>query len=57
MEHKIGKKITLENGKEVVAVEGDECGMCALKEYDCARYVCIGKSRSDHKDIIYKEIK
>lgn len=56
MEHAIGTKITLE------VVEGDMCKGCFFDsaEEGCLRpfnSVCGGISRSDYKNIIYKEIK
>lgn len=66
MEHRIGTKITFPNG-EVVEVKEEPKGVCTeciFYSLHCGafRYFgiigeCEGKSRKDHKNIIYKEVK
>ena len=52
MENAIGTKLTLE------VVEGNGCDDCFFFAVDCCEGVrCDLDSRSDHKSIIYKEIK
>lgn len=65
MEHKIGTRITFPNG-DVVEVKEEPKGVCTeciFYSLHCSafRYFgiigeCEGKSRKDHKNIIYKEI-
>lgn len=64
MEHSIGTKITLEDGRVVEVVEvsiGHGCKGCALNaKYRCVtprRWICDDAMRTDHKNIIYKEVK
>lgn len=57
MEHKIGTKITLE------VVEADSISLCCgcffrlLCTRNRSANICNAKTRSDNKNIIYKEIK
>lgn len=61
MEHKIGEVIKLPDGGKAEVVECDWASTCA----DCFLYLseicdicsCRASQRSDHKDIIYKEVK
>lgn len=62
MEHTIGEIITLspayDRTKVKVVEGGDTCNGCVFAAYEglgCLGY-CNGKTRSDHKDIIYEEI-
>lgn len=57
-EHTIGKVIDLPNGKRAIVKRKENCQDCALfgTEY-CRTIKCTSYSRSDVKDIIYKEIK
>lgn len=65
MEHKIGEIVTLPGGRKAEVVEGNSCYGCYLHErhlctnYYAAGYIlnCIPALRTDHKNIIYKEIK
>lgn len=63
MEHKIGEIITLSDGKKAEVVEG-LCENCVYHkigyEFYCdipRQYECMANYRTDHKNIIYKEIK
>lgn len=56
MEHAIGTKIILE------VVEGDDCEGCLFgnHEHQCEvlrGWECQAEFRTDHKNVIYKEIK
>lgn len=56
MEHKIGTRITL----EVEEIGFPSCVGCFFKSrFDCIAYgvKCLKYERTDHKNIIYKEIK
>ncbi len=56
MEHAIGTKITL----EVVEKKERTCEGCYFKSYGCTRpfrWVCSKNLRTDHKHILYKEVK
>lgn len=66
MEHAIGTKITFSNGEvaEVKEEPKNVCTECIFYSLHCREFKyfgiigeCEGKSRTDHKDIIYKEIK
>lgn len=64
MEHAIGTRIIIDNDieLEVVARRGTSCKGCAFEYMDgyceVSPYAtCSRKYRTDHKDIIYKEIK
>lgn len=54
MEHAIGKKITLEvvEGKTCESCFFERGGVCALSN----NLECVADFRTDHKNIIYKEI-
>lgn len=58
MEHKIGERITMEDGRVVEVVSGCNCDLCAFGDSDipCDPHRCSGTLRKDHKNIIYKEI-
>lgn len=72
-EHKIGEIITLTDGRRLTVVEGSECSDCYFRNRivssdsgvpECKRLLrqeilgwCIDVVRTDHKNIIYKEIK
>lgn len=54
MEHAIGTKITL----EVVEDNGGGCEDCFFFDWDVRCHIsCLAQERTDHKDIIYKEMK
>lgn len=56
MEHKIETRITL----EVVEVENDKCDGCYFDGFNCNKpkdWMCYSRERSDHKNVIFKEIK
>lgn len=56
MEHKIGTKIIL----EVLEIKNDKCDGCYFDGLSCNRpkdWICYSRQRTDHKNIIYKEIK
>ena len=63
MEHRIGTTITLSDGRKAKVVESKStCKGCVFDEYDdyncyCGCYMCGRKKRTDHKDVIYKEVK
>lgn len=64
MEHAIGTRITLEDGRiaEVVEDAGEVCDNCIFNVFDSCLPQGIGgycteEYRTDHKNIIYKEIK
>lgn len=63
MEHKIGEVITLPSGKKAEVVECNEvlscryCIFCPAPYFSCQNLICMQEKRSDHKNIIYKEIK
>lgn len=62
MEHKIGEVITLPYGRKVEVVEGDGCKDCVFSDLLCGSFEgivgsCGDNNRSDHKNIIFKEIK
>ena len=65
-QHPIGKVINLPDGRKVEVVENKEelCLGCIWDEVDCfgvlyrgIRGLCSKRNRTDHKNIIYKEIK
>lgn len=63
MEHKIGTRITLKDGREVKVVEGKGCYGCIFFEYGCVKplilcggYQCAPFYRTDHKNVIYMEV-
>lgn len=62
MEHAIGTKITLEVVKttlEVVESKDDRCDGCYFDHF-CNKpkdWICYSQERTDHKNIIYKEVK
>lgn len=58
MEHAIGTRITL----EVVEQKDDSCKGCFFDDtyrgcFDCEIFDCMAAFRTDHKNIIYKEVK
>lgn len=59
MEHAIGKKITLEVVESNVQENCDECDLAYIccQELSSQRWQCVAEHRTDHKNIIYKEIK
>ena len=61
MENKIGDVITLPDGRkaEVVEYHKSGCFGCILdtKARLCANSACLPEERTDHKNIIYKEVK
>lgn len=61
MEHAIGTRITLADGRVVEVVEGKGCQGCIANpfSYDtlCLIKKCHSRNRTDHKNIIYKEVK
>lgn len=60
MEHKIGEIVTLPDGRKAKVVEdttGAGCTKCFLDDKDCHQFKCRASERTDHKNIIYKEIK
>lgn len=61
MEHAIGKVVELPDGRKAEVVEDSqyaECGQrCDMKTEHCFLYKCTDWERTDHKSIIYKEIK
>lgn len=70
MEHKIGDIITLPDGRKAEVVEFDHpyCGECVyhvtprgcsnpIRKENSPASACGALSRTDHKNIIYKEIK
>lgn len=63
MEHAIGEIVTLPDGRKAEVMEGGQCVSCCLFG-DLCNYMkwdksleCSYRSRTDHKNIIYKEIK
>lgn len=66
MERRIGEIITLPDGRRVEVVEG-RCRDCAISKIGIIGCItwrergrigeCLKEKRSDHKDIIYKEVK
>lgn len=60
MQHKIGTRITLEDGRvvEVTETRGITCIGCVYDEDFCdGSRACGSRNRTDHKNIIYKEVK
>ena len=65
MENKIGEIVTLPDGRKVEVVDVTGCNGCIYEhesvricdELEKALGSCAGKYRTDHKNIIYKEIK
>lgn len=66
MEHAIGTRITLKDGRKAEVVEGPKqgCGECIFRKIPKCPYVkgvwmCRGllDERTDGKNIIYKEVK
>lgn len=64
MEHAIGEIVTLPDGRKAEVVEVNNCHLCIFNdgELDCicrAHNIghCTNTFRTDHKNIIYKEIK
>lgn len=67
MEHKIGEIITLPDGRKAEVVEANTCEECAVGMEGiiaCIKWTergkigtCYSAWRSDHKKVIYKEIK
>ena len=63
MEHAIESIITLPDGRKAEVVEDNNdvfvpCAGCAFDVYfNCQGLACIDDKRTDHKNIIYKEIK
>lgn len=62
MEHKIGEIITLLDGRKAEVVESDiaTCDGCVYQETYCLNLRlrnCGRRLRTDHKNVIYKEIK
>ena len=61
MEHAIGTIVTLPDGRKAEVVEEivqDSCEGCIYKNVDCPKdYCCNDSDRTDHKNIIYKEVK
>ena len=67
MEHAIGEIVPLPNGRKVEVVEGKSCEGCAVcmeGMIACIKWTergkigtCFSIRRTDHKNIIYKEIK
>lgn len=67
MEHKIGEIVTLPDGRKAEVVEDTDlknfCEGCIFNskrgEWGCVNVAgdCSAPDRSDHKNIIYKEIK
>lgn len=60
MEDEIGKIITLADGTKAIVEEADQmlpCSRCALwLTSDCEGRVCDRFARSDHKNILYREL-
>lgn len=59
MEHKIGEIVTLPDGRKAEVVEDNgkyRCHRCYFCR-SCYGRTCYHKERTDHKNIIYKEIK
>lgn len=66
MEHKIGEIVTLPDGRKVEVVEekNDMCDGCVLFDSSCVAWRIFGTlgqcdraMRTDHKGVIYREIK
>lgn len=67
MEYAIGETVTLPDGRKAKVVEGKYCRECAINALGintCIEWtdgekigVCSSAYRSDHKDIIYREVK
>lgn len=67
MEHKIGEVVTLPDGRRAKVVEGKTCAGCAVRMEGmiaCIKWAergkigtCYSTGRTDHKDIVYREIK
>ena len=67
MEHRIGTIVTLPDGRRAEVVEGKTCEGCAVRMKGiiaCIKWTergiigtCYSARRTDHKNIIYKEIK
>lgn len=63
MEYAIGTRITLEDGRVIGVVEAPNklyrCDSCIFEgTFECCEsYKCSEYDRTDHKNIIYKEIK
>lgn len=61
MEHAIGEIVTLPDGRKAKVVEDkklEQCRACIFGNIDrCTGRTCLGIFRTDHKNIIYKEIK
>lgn len=61
MEHAIGEIVTLPDGRKAEVVEGQlDCSGCVFllgTAEECFEYECLRKYRTDHKNIIYKEVK
>lgn len=61
MEHRIGEVITLPDGRKAKVVEEGKwmhCSKCIfVGERYCYTHDCLPFERTDHKNIIYKEIK
>lgn len=58
-EHKIGTHITLEVVESNVKENCDECALAYIccQELSSLRWQCAAEYRTDHKNIIYKEVK
>lgn len=61
MEHKIGTHITMPDGRKAEVVEsGEGCGGCIANPFSynplCSMKKCHSRNRTDHKNVIYKEI-
>lgn len=58
MEHAIGTRITLPDGRQAEVVEKVwRCEGCIFKNEVCFNLLCFAEDRTDQKNIIYKEIK
>lgn len=64
MEHKIGEIITLTDGRKAEVVDSKNCHFCIFNggELDNICYArnvgsCTNIFRTDHKNVIYKEVK
>lgn len=61
MEHAIGSIVNLPDGRKAEVVESpcfcSGCVFLPVTAEECFEYECLRKYRSDHKNIIYKEIK
>lgn len=60
MEDEIGKIVTLTDGTKAIVEEADQmlpCSRCAFwLTADCEGRICDRIARSDHKNILYREL-